>query len=741
VNAGLQPGDFVVSLQGKPFTRRLQLYEWLRHANAGETLRIEYRRGDQPVREARILLTEVSRDNATWLAWSVAIFSDFLTRWLCFLLAMFVVFSRPRDPLAWLVMLMLVSFSHIASGLSHIADGWSQPWKLFAVFYLTLATRTWPTWMLLFGIYFPNPQSKVRLMAWTRWVLAFPNLLASLFVAALVTWEASGMPVDSSLPLWVERYLNPISLTGMPGIGLYFANLSYKAAKELNPDAKRRLRVLFWGGNVSLTPIFLLILWSWFTRHAASDAPSGVYLGTILLLFVFPMTLAYVIVVERALDVRVVIRQGLQYALARRGVKVVTALLVFGVMWLAIETINDPSTRRPARVQTIGWSIAAVLLLQKGAGRARGWLDRRFFREQVEAEAVLEGLGEEVRHIADPAELKRRVCTRISESLHVPQVDITNNGPGDGFELAMPLTVGGKHLGHLVLGPKRSEEPYTGSDRRLLQSVATQTALALENARLTATVAQEAAHRERIHRELEIARQVQEQLFPHKPPPVEDLEYAGHCRPAQSIGGDYYDFFLTPVDDGTRLIVAEGDICGKGVPAALLMAGLQASLRGLCAGGVQDLGDLMGRLNKLVFDATPKNRFATMWCGQYDPASRLLRHVSAGHGDALIVRADGELQTGGARGLALGLVKQTAYAYSETQLHPGDLVAICTDGVTEARNRKGEEFGDDRWAETVLNSREAAPRDIIQRVIDTVDRFVDGAEQHDDITVVVLRVR
>jgi sigma-B regulation protein RsbU (phosphoserine phosphatase) len=719
----------------------MQLYEWLRHANAGETLRVQYRREGQPVREAQIVLTEVSRDNATWLAWSVAIFSDFLTRWFCFLLAMFVVFSRPRDPLAWLVMLLLVSFSHIASGLSHIADGWSQPWKVFAVFYLTLATRTWPTWMLLFGIYFPNPHSKVRLMAWSRWVLALPNLLVSLFVAAVVTWEASGLPVDPSLPVWIERYLNPFFLTAIPAIGIYFTNLSYKAAKELNPDAKRRLRVLFWGGNVSLTPIFLLILWSWFTRHAASDAPTGLFLGAILLLFVFPVTLAYVIVVERAMDVRVVIRQGMRYALAQRAVKVAAGLLIFGVMYLAIETINNPSTRRPARIQAIGWSIAAILLLRKGAGRARVWLDRRFFREQVEAEAVLAGLGEEVRHIADPAELKRRVCTRISESLHVPQVRITSNGPGEGFELAMPLAVGGEHLGHLVLGPKRSEEPYTGSDRRLLETVATQTALALENARLTATVAEEAAHRERIHRELEIARQVQEQLFPHKPPPVEGLEYAGHCRPAQSIGGDYYDFFLTPVGASQRLIIAEGDICGKGVPAALLMAGLQASLRGLCAGGVQDLGDLMARLNKLVFDATPKNRFATMWCGQYDPATGVLRHVSAGHGDALILRANGEVETGGARGLALGLVKQTTYAYSKTQLHPGDLVAICTDGVTEARNRNGEEFGEDRWSQTVLASREASPRELIQRVIDTVDRFVDGAEQHDDITVVVMRVR
>jgi sigma-B regulation protein RsbU (phosphoserine phosphatase) len=166
------------------------------------------------------------------------------------------------------------------------------------------------------------------------------------------------------------------------------------------------------------------------------------------------------------------------------------------------------------------------------------------------------------------------------------------------------------------------------------------------------------------------------------------------------------------------------------------MAGVQASLRGLCAGGVRDLGELLTRLNALVFDATPRNRFATLWCGQYDPATRILRYASAGHGDALIARAGGELECASCRGLALGLVRHARYESASLELRPGDLLAVCTDGVTEARSSAGEEFGEDAWARLVDGSRGMAAAAVVGRVLQHLDEFARGAEQHDDITLV-----
>jgi sigma-B regulation protein RsbU (phosphoserine phosphatase) len=144
-------------------------------------------------------------------------------------------------------------------------------------------------------------------------------------------------------------------------------------------------------------------------------------------------------------------------------------------------------------------------------------------------------------------------------------------------ELLLPLTVKDDLLGFISLSQKRSEEPYSGTDLSLLGSVAAQTGLALENARLTAAVAEEMAQREKLHREIEIAREVQERLFPQELPPVPGIDYYGKCRPALGVGGDYYDFL--PLSE-RRLGVAIGDVSGKGISAALMMASLQASLRG-----------------------------------------------------------------------------------------------------------------------------------------------------------------
>src|SRR5438552_13585755 len=141
-------------------------------------------------------------------------------------------------------------------------------------------------------------------------------------------------------------------------------------------------------------------------------------------------------------------------------------------------------------------------------------------------------------------------------------------------------------------------------------------------------------HRERLTRELEIAREVQEHLFPQRLPSVPDLDYCGRCRPAREVGGDYYDFLQLPQG---RLGIAIGDVSGKGIGAALMMASLEASLRALASVG-HDLAELMTRVNSLVHDASSANRYATLFYAQYDPRSRHLSYVNAGHNPPVILR-------------------------------------------------------------------------------------------------------
>ncbi len=265
-----------------------------------------------------------------------------------------------------------------------------------------------------------------------------------------------------------------------------------------------------------------------------------------------------------------------------------------------------------------------------------------------------------------------------------------------------------------------------------------QTALAQEVARLTTAIGRETAQRERLNRELEIAREVQEHLFPQRLPVVPGLEYSGQCRPAREVGGDYYDFLELP--DGS-FGIAIGDVSGKGVGAALMMASLEASLRALAA-VVVDPAELMERVSSLVYQASAANRYATLFYGQYDPRSRCLSYVNAGHNPPVVLRSCGgsfqvfRLDTGGP---VIGLLRHK-YERGVFSHEPGDLVVLFTDGVSESMNGRFEEWGEERMIEFAKTCYGFPALEGLRRILSAAQAFAAGASQHDDMTLVVLRV-
>jgi sigma-B regulation protein RsbU (phosphoserine phosphatase) len=265
-----------------------------------------------------------------------------------------------------------------------------------------------------------------------------------------------------------------------------------------------------------------------------------------------------------------------------------------------------------------------------------------------------------------------------------------------------------------------------------------QTALAQEVARLTTAIGREMAQRERLNRELEIAREVQEHLFPQRLPPAPGLDYCGQCRPAREVGGDYYDFLELP---GGRLAIAIGDVSGKGVGAALMMASLEASLRAL-ASVVEDPADLMGRVNRLVYQASAASRYATLFYAEYDPSTRRLTYVNAGHNPPIVLRnCRGacqvlRLETGGS---VIGLLPQE-YQRGVFLLEAGDMVVLYTDGVSESMNVRDEEWGEESLIELAKTCHGLPPLEVMRRLLAGAQAFAAGAPQHDDMTLVVLRV-
>jgi phosphoserine phosphatase RsbU/P len=265
-----------------------------------------------------------------------------------------------------------------------------------------------------------------------------------------------------------------------------------------------------------------------------------------------------------------------------------------------------------------------------------------------------------------------------------------------------------------------------------------QTTLAQEVARLTTAIGRETAQRERLNRELEIAREVQEALFPQQLPVVPGLEYWGQCRPAREVGGDYYDFLEVP---GGRFGIAIGDVSGKGVGAALMMASLEASLRAL-ASVVDDPAELMERVSSLVYAASSANRYATLFYAQYDPRSRCLSYVNAGHNPPVVLRScDGSfqvfrLETGGP---VIGLVRHS-YERGVFSHEAGDLVVLFTDGVSESMNVRFEEWGEEKLIEVAKLCYGLPVAEGLRRILSAAQAFAAGAAQHDDMTLVVLRV-
>lgn len=282
-----------------------------------------------------------------------------------------------------------------------------------------------------------------------------------------------------------------------------------------------------------------------------------------------------------------------------------------------------------------------------------------------------------------------------------------------------------------------SEDPITDADIRLIRSAVAQTGLALENSDLMARIAAEIATREKHKRELEIARDVQQHLFPQRYPPVAGLDYAGACRPALEVGGDYYDFIeLSPRELG----IAIGDVSGKGIPASLLMATLRAYLRGQTAGRECDLPSLMVNLNRFVYESSSANRYATFFYAQYEASTRALVYVNGGHNPPLLFTvADDEPIRLDAGGPAIGLLPEAEYQQGRVVLGPGDVLVAFTDGISEAMNTADEDWGEARLIDAVRNQRALTAAALIQRVMTSVDAFVASAPQHDDMTAVVVR--
>lgn len=296
--------------------------------------------------------------------------------------------------------------------------------------------------------------------------------------------------------------------------------------------------------------------------------------------------------------------------------------------------------------------------------------------------------------------------------------------------LAVPLGLGTRAEGLLAIGDRLSGAPFTEEDAEFAQTLGRQATAALETVRLHRI----ALEKQRRDREMQIAREIQRSLFPSDWPAIPGFEVAAENRSYFEVGGDHYD--VIPLDGG-RVALAVADVSGKGTPASILMASVHASLRALA--GTSTLPVLMSRLNRFLYDNTEANRYVTLFYGELDPARRRFEYVNAGHVPPFHVGAAGRVDRLGNGGPVLGLLDEVEFECGEVGLAAGDVLAMVTDGATEALSPDEEEFGDDRVLAALATSHRAPAARALSHLLTTVEAWTGAAGCTDDLTALLLK--
>jgi sigma-B regulation protein RsbU (phosphoserine phosphatase) len=297
--------------------------------------------------------------------------------------------------------------------------------------------------------------------------------------------------------------------------------------------------------------------------------------------------------------------------------------------------------------------------------------------------------------------------------------------------LAVPLGVSEKVFGIIYADSPIAEGRFTEDHLKVLTTLASVAAIRVENARLVEARFQQ----ERLERELQLAMEIQQRFQPTAPPSVPGYELQGISFPCYEIGGDYYDFIQR--EDG-RLVIALGDVSGKGTAAALLMSSLHAAIHAQ-TGSHDTLVKTISAVNRYLADNIPSNRFVTLFYAELDPESGAVSFLNAGHNPPLIVHAAGTVEQLASGGLPLGIKADADYREGRTHLEMGDVLVIYSDGVTEAASPSGEEFGPTRLYEVVSRNVDASAAGIRDRIESALTKFSQGTQAADDITLVIVK--
>ena|GEM_PF-353754 len=769
--AGVRKGDRIISVNGIPCGSLKQAFDCIANARPGDTVVYEVRRAGRvlsiPVTFGRQPSSEIIRK-----------FLHILVG-LSFVGIGLLVYFRRGDRVAFVFYLFSLACGLLLASAASYDVGAAR--YLYKAVLYDVMVLFFPALLLHFFLIFPEKKGFLR---------RFPGMEAYIYIPAVVflifseffTIMIFKRDMSYSRSLMIFESVTATYLVLFVLLGLVSFIHSYITASR--EAVKRKLRLVVWGTVAGTLPIILI-------RLVVSIEPSIEIPGeklAMLPLILIPITFGHAIVRYGLFDVNIVVRRSLIYTVLTAILAAVYFVVVYGIGRLAFRFIG-----RADLLFSLVSIFAITLLFSPLRRKISSAVDRVFFKEEYDYRRILKGVAHSISGMLSLDSLCSYLSIRVPEVLHagnaavylydqtlenyhaeclanldarsvsrfesggtlckyLERTDSVFNVertlasnrplPLSNEEMAAldrchaglvaPFILKSKLLGFLVLGPKLSDEFYSLRDIELLETLSDHVAMAIENARLY----DETAEKHRMERELEVARSIQQMLLPKSFPRLTGLETNAMNIPSEQVGGDYYD--ILHLSD-SRIAITIADVAGKGVPAALLMASLQSSLRAEAAPD-KTPSEIVRYLNKVICEHTSGETFVTIFYALLNLEQHSLLYCNAGQTPPFIVGKDGRVRRLDRTHLVIGVDENAFYEDTALDLEEGDLIFLYTDGITEEPNSGDELYGEERLIAHLTQSYHVTLAEMMHIIHSDVVRFVGGKPQ-DDLTALGLKIR
>jgi sigma-B regulation protein RsbU (phosphoserine phosphatase) len=773
--AGLQTGDTLLAFNDTPLLNLSDLNQAYRELEIGQRVELKIRRAN---REQIIALVTGKRLDVYFL--KEILFTLLPGGIFCYALCLigtFVLLKRIEDRTAHLFYLMVLFW---ALAMRNALDFGDALYDFLPPKFYWLELPAWPLavgLLLHFFLVFPIEKkifqkhpTLLLILIYSPLILIIPHIYADIHQRS---WEAKIL--NYGWGVWLT--LNFI---------IAMIVLAHSIKKAPNPHVKKQAQIMAWGTAISLNvPLFLGFLPGLFSLQKPPYAEF-----TVFLLILWPVTLAYVIVKHRFMDIDVIVKRGVAYALTSGIVIAAYFFLVVGVGQFILVLTDSKS-----QMITIIATLLIAALFNPVKNRVQHFVERRFYPQRFTYREAIHAFGHELINVVDLQKLLELLKSFLFETMQIRPVAILtqreaeqkfvtltiagatiNNPPSFTYqdtvikllqssqhlvdlsplreqsaqlsedesqrwqelqtELALPLLSKGKLVGVITLGMKEGDEPYFKEDLDLFTALGDQINVAFTNTLLT----EELRKQDRLRRELEVARRIQLSSLPQSDPKIPGLEICGVSIPALEVGGDYYDYIS--FGDG-RFGVVVGDVSGKGTSAALYMSQLKGILQ-TASKYHRCLKDLIVEVNAIAFQNMELQSYITLMCGAFDVRNRKLSLVRAGHLPLLHYSAQDRIchqlvPRGIGVGLEDGHIFKNELEEIELIFGPGDVFLFYTDGIIEARDLNGNEFEAELLANLIKENGWENAIALREKIISRVQQFTAEAPQKDDMTLVVVK--